>query len=65
MSIIVPLVQALLQLHRDGHTYQEGNHWRRLNVIGHGGAGTAYCIEDINTSIWLAMKEVRRDPRLL
>ena len=27
-------------------------------MIGHGGAGTAYCIEDINTSIWLAMKEV-------
>ena len=51
-------VQALLQLYRDGHAYQEGHHWRRIDMIGHGGSGTSYCIEDIRSNIWLAMQEV-------
>ncbi len=39
--------------------YQEDLHWRRVRQIGSGGSGKAFCIEDMESELCLALKEVQ------
>jgi serine/threonine protein kinase len=48
------LRESLLQHHEH---YKEGQHWERIRQLGCGNNGTTYCIRDMESSFWLALKE--------
>ena len=51
-------MQALISQLKEDKVYQEGRHWRRVRQIGSGGSGQAFCIEDFDSQLCLALKEV-------
>ena len=54
-NVFYLLLQALLHRHR---FYQEGRHWVRIKQLGCGGSATTFCIKDLESAFWLALKEV-------
>ena len=57
-DVIFHILQVLKLQVQQNCSYQEGTHWKRIKPIGSGGSATTYCIQDLTSDYWLALKEV-------